>query len=252
MSNKALWFHCNKEFLDDNSFDVTNVGKHLTAKEFNEAMDLPGTIVVDMRNHYESEIGHFENAICPDVGTFREELPLVVNMLNDQKDKKYSDHKGTAQKFHLFCLFHHRWCISCQFRIDPSQIFHPITSRTKPTRNRKPSIPFSSESEGSGHERSRSDQRYTEHGKIFDTKYERCRLGSQSPAITSRIHANRERVPYVPPGNIQPDVPERVVLGGLLGVVVECLQGLAEEAEVAAAVQTRRAAAADKSGHRRG
>jgi UPF0176 protein len=74
--------------LDDGAFDVTNVGKHLTASEFNEAMDLPDTLVVDMRNQYESEIGHFENAILPDVDTFREELPKVVEQLKDQKDKK--------------------------------------------------------------------------------------------------------------------------------------------------------------------
>jgi len=40
-----------------------------------------------MRNHYESEIGHMENAICPDVDTFRDELPLVVDLLKDKKDK---------------------------------------------------------------------------------------------------------------------------------------------------------------------
>ena len=74
--------------LDDNSFDVTNVGKHLTAKEFNDAMELPETIVVDMRNHYESEVGHFKGAICPDADTFREELPLVLEQLKDKKDKK--------------------------------------------------------------------------------------------------------------------------------------------------------------------
>jgi UPF0176 protein len=74
--------------LDDGTFDVTNVGKHLTAKEFNDAMALPNTIVVDMRNQYESEIGHFEGAITPDVDTFREELPLVVNQLEDKKDTK--------------------------------------------------------------------------------------------------------------------------------------------------------------------
>ncbi|MBN8703268.1 MAG: rhodanese-related sulfurtransferase [Bacteroidetes bacterium] len=74
--------------LNDSTFDVTNVGKHLTAKEFNEAMEQPDTIVVDMRNHYESEVGHFQNAICPDADTFREELPLVVEKLKDKKDKK--------------------------------------------------------------------------------------------------------------------------------------------------------------------
>lgn len=74
--------------LNDATFDVTNVGNHLSAKEFNEAMEDPNAIVVDMRNHYESEVGHFENAICPDVDTFREELPLVLDLLKDKKDKK--------------------------------------------------------------------------------------------------------------------------------------------------------------------
>lgn len=74
--------------LDDDAFDVTNVGRHLTAEEFNAAMDDPNTVVVDMRNHYESEIGHFKGAITPDVDTFREELPLVADLLKDQKDKK--------------------------------------------------------------------------------------------------------------------------------------------------------------------
>jgi UPF0176 protein len=41
-----------------------------------------------MRNHYESEIGYFEGAIVPDVATFREELPLVAEMLKDRTDKK--------------------------------------------------------------------------------------------------------------------------------------------------------------------
>ena len=74
--------------LKDDSFDVTNVGKHLTAKEWNEAMQDPNTVVVDMRNHYESEVGHFKNAILPDADTFKQELPMVVEQLKDKKDKK--------------------------------------------------------------------------------------------------------------------------------------------------------------------
>src|ERR1035437_2513287 len=74
--------------LDDDAFDVTNVGNHLTAKEFNEAMENPNTVVVDMRNHYESEVGKFIGAICPDADTFREELPIVLEELQDKKDKK--------------------------------------------------------------------------------------------------------------------------------------------------------------------
>lgn len=74
--------------LNDGAYDVTNVGRHLSAEAFNDALALPDTIVVDMRNHYESEVGHFEGAICPDVDTFREELPLVADLLHDKKDKK--------------------------------------------------------------------------------------------------------------------------------------------------------------------
>ena len=74
--------------LNDGAFDVTNVGNHLTAKDFNAAMESPDTIVVDMRNHYESEVGRFIGAICPDADTFREELPMVIDELKDKKDKK--------------------------------------------------------------------------------------------------------------------------------------------------------------------
>ncbi|MCX6291298.1 MAG: rhodanese-related sulfurtransferase [Bacteroidetes bacterium] len=74
--------------LDDQTFDVTNVGRHLSAKEFNEAMQLPGTVVVDMRNHYESEVGHFKGAVLPDADTFKQELPLVIDLLKNKKDKK--------------------------------------------------------------------------------------------------------------------------------------------------------------------
>ncbi|MGQ8335551.1 oxygen-dependent tRNA uridine(34) hydroxylase TrhO [Sunxiuqinia sp. A32] len=74
--------------LADDSFDVSNVGKHLTALEFHELVDQQDTLVVDMRNHYESEIGHFSGALCPDADTFREEIEMVVDQLKDQKEKK--------------------------------------------------------------------------------------------------------------------------------------------------------------------
>jgi UPF0176 protein len=74
--------------LSDDAFDVTNVGNHLSAKEFNNAMKKDGTIVVDLRNHYESEVGHFRNAILPDADTFRDELPMVLDMLKDKKESK--------------------------------------------------------------------------------------------------------------------------------------------------------------------
>lgn len=73
--------------LNDETFDVTKRGKHLSAREVNELMDKEETIVVDMRNHYESEVGYFKNAVRPDVETFREALPLVEEMFEDAKDK---------------------------------------------------------------------------------------------------------------------------------------------------------------------
>ena len=72
--------------LRDEGFNVNDSGQHLTARAFNELTDKPDTIVVDMRNHYESEVGHFKNAICPDVDTFKESLPLVEKLLEDRKD----------------------------------------------------------------------------------------------------------------------------------------------------------------------
>ena len=74
--------------LSDDAFDTSNVGKHLTALEFHEAMDAPGTFVVDMRNNYESEVGHFDGAICPDAITFREELKMLPEILEGQKQSK--------------------------------------------------------------------------------------------------------------------------------------------------------------------
>lgn len=73
--------------LDDKTFDVTNKGIHLKAEEFNKLADQEDTIIIDMRNHYESEVGYFQNAILPDVETFREALPIVEDMLSDKKDK---------------------------------------------------------------------------------------------------------------------------------------------------------------------
>jgi UPF0176 protein len=74
--------------LDDPTFDPTNIGIHLKAKEFNHLLENPNTIVVDMRNHYESEIGHFTNAIKPDVETFRESLPIIEAQLAAHKQDK--------------------------------------------------------------------------------------------------------------------------------------------------------------------
>jgi UPF0176 protein len=73
--------------INDPTFDVTNSGTHVNAKEFNQLADQHDTIIVDMRNHYESEVGHFKNAITPDADAFRDELSMVTNMLEGKEDK---------------------------------------------------------------------------------------------------------------------------------------------------------------------
>lgn len=104
--------------LNDSSFDVTNKGVHVDAVRFNELLEDPEAVVVDMRNHYESEIGHFENAITPDVDTFRDSLDLIEEQLREYKESRklvmyctggircekasaYYKHKGFQHVFQL-------------------------------------------------------------------------------------------------------------------------------------------------------
>ena len=104
--------------LEDETFDVTNIGIHLKAQQFNAMLEDPNTVVVDMRNHYESEIGHFTKAIKPDVDTFRESLPIIEEQLSAHKEDKnllmyctggircekasaYFKHKGFANVYQL-------------------------------------------------------------------------------------------------------------------------------------------------------
>lgn len=74
--------------LDDTSFDPSDTGDYLTAREMNEYINDPEAVVIDMRNAYESEIGHFENAQCMQVDTFREQLAKVGEEFAEEKDKK--------------------------------------------------------------------------------------------------------------------------------------------------------------------
>ena len=74
--------------LDSVTIDLNNNGKHLNAKDFNSMIESPETVLVDMRNHYESEIGHFQGAILPDVDSFRESLPIIEKTFEKYKKSK--------------------------------------------------------------------------------------------------------------------------------------------------------------------
>jgi UPF0176 protein len=70
----------------DPGFDMRRKGKYVDAAEFNRLTNDPATIVVDMRNHYEYEVGHFDGAIEVPSDTFREQLPMSAELLKDRKE----------------------------------------------------------------------------------------------------------------------------------------------------------------------
>lgn len=103
--------------IDDPSFSMERKGRYVNAKEMNELLQDPDTIVIDMRNHYEYEVGHFSNAREIPSDTFRDQLPMAVDMMKGNEDKNiimyctggircekasaYMLHQGFGNVFHL-------------------------------------------------------------------------------------------------------------------------------------------------------
>ena len=103
--------------IEDPQFSMENKGKYVNAKQMNELLDSPETLVIDMRNHYEYEVGHFDNAIEIPSDTFREQLPMAAEMMKDHREKNiimyctggircekasaYMLHQGFKNVFHL-------------------------------------------------------------------------------------------------------------------------------------------------------
>lgn len=103
--------------IDDPAFSMEKKGRYVNARQMNELLQDPETIVVDMRNHYEYEVGHFVNALEVASDTFREQLPMAVDMMKGKEDKNiimyctggircekasaYMLHKGFKNVFHL-------------------------------------------------------------------------------------------------------------------------------------------------------
>lgn len=103
--------------IEDPGFSMERKGKYVNAAQMNELLQNPDTIVIDMRNHYEYEVGHFENALEIPSDTFREQLPMAVDMMKGNEDKNiimyctggircekasaYMLHKGFQNVFHL-------------------------------------------------------------------------------------------------------------------------------------------------------
>jgi UPF0176 protein len=103
--------------IEDPNFSMENKGKYVNAQEMNNLLANEDTIVIDMRNHYEYEVGHFDKAIEIPSDTFREQLPMAAEMMKDKKDKNiimyctggircekasaYMLHQGFKNVFHL-------------------------------------------------------------------------------------------------------------------------------------------------------
>src|SRR6478609_7163631 len=103
--------------IADPAFSMEHKGRYVNAEQMNGLLQQKDTIVIDMRNHYEYEVGHFENAIEIPSDTFREQLPMAVDMLNDKADRNiimyctggircekasaYMLHKGFKNVVHL-------------------------------------------------------------------------------------------------------------------------------------------------------
>jgi UPF0176 protein len=73
--------------IEDATFSMEKKGQYVNARQFNELTDDTDTLVIDMRNHYEYEVGHFIKAIEIPSDTFREQLPMAVNMMKERKDR---------------------------------------------------------------------------------------------------------------------------------------------------------------------
>ncbi len=103
--------------ITDPGFSMEKKGRYVNAEQMNELMEKKDTIVIDMRNHYEYEVGHFTKALEIPSDTFREQLPMAVDMMKENRDKNiimyctggircekasaYMLHNGFKNVFHL-------------------------------------------------------------------------------------------------------------------------------------------------------
>jgi len=103
--------------ITDPGFSMEKKGRYVNAEQMNELMEKEDTIVIDMRNHYEYEVGHFTKALEIPSDTFREQLPMAVDMMKENRDKNiimyctggircekasaYMLHNGFKNVFHL-------------------------------------------------------------------------------------------------------------------------------------------------------
>lgn len=79
----------NMGFRPEDDVDPEKItGKHLSPVEWKKVLEQEKDFVLlDIRNNYESQIGHFKNAICPDLEGFTD-FPAWIPQIEKFKDKK--------------------------------------------------------------------------------------------------------------------------------------------------------------------
>lgn len=95
--------------ISDPSFSMENKGRYVNAAEMNALLEDEKTIVIDMRNHYEYEVGHFVKSLEVPSDTFREQLPMAVEMMREHRDKNiimYCTGGIRCEKASAFMLHH--------------------------------------------------------------------------------------------------------------------------------------------------
>jgi UPF0176 protein len=73
--------------ISDPVFNMNKKGNYVDAVRMNALLNDPDTVVIDMRNHYEYEVGHFVKALEVPSDTFREQLPMAVEMMKGSEDR---------------------------------------------------------------------------------------------------------------------------------------------------------------------
>ena len=87
---KRLKIKCRNRLLPlKGDFDPVNArGKHLNYQDWNKLIMDPNTIILDVRNNYETEIGTFKNSIIPKMNNLNEFPHFVDKELSETKKKK--------------------------------------------------------------------------------------------------------------------------------------------------------------------
>ena len=87
-----LTIKCRQKIVNDGlenlNLNLTKQNNYVTPQELNNMLNSEDMIIIDLRNHYESEVGHFQKAVRLPVANYREAIKKLLASLKDKQDKK--------------------------------------------------------------------------------------------------------------------------------------------------------------------